>query len=129
MKSCPQCGWALPPVRRKPKPKPAPVEQPKPVAPEPPPEPTPESADETTIHHHRERTWLALDDETAARLDVVEGDAVIVKAALANGETRELVAVVGTRHGKKPAALRVWLTDELDIDALESVTLKRRRRV
>jgi hypothetical protein len=94
------------------------------VPPAPPPEPT---ADNATLEHVREgRTSITVDEATAEVLDAAEGDAVLVHLELACDEGPPervtLTGIAGTRN-------RVWLLEHVDVDAVESVTLRRRRRV
>lgn len=87
------------------------------------------------IHHHEDRLWLELPAAAAELLHAKAGDTVVVVATLANDEQREIVGLYrGTQ--KAPARKRkhvddviaiVWLVGDIDVDAIVSVTLKRKR--
>lgn len=74
------------------------------------------------------RCFVDLGIEAFALLAVAEGDHVTVTI-----DGRDILGIVGAhRASKKPAGRlrRVWLTcSELDIDAVESVVVRRVRRV
>lgn len=80
------------------------------------------SADECQLIHHAGRTWIELSADAVARLAVVQGDVICARVALLNGTCREFLATTGT-------ADRAWIAEEIDVDAVTAINLKRRRRV
>lgn len=79
----------------------------------------------------KDRRSLELDGEAAELLDATQGDVVLVTAYMLSGETRELVAIAGTRRksGNRCAGQSLWIADAIDVQAVEQVTVRRRRRV
>lgn len=69
------------------------------------------------LHHHHDRLWLEIDDKSRDSLAATEGDRIVI---IIDG--RETMGVFGTKG-------RVWFTEEFDVDVVESVTIRRLRRV
>jgi hypothetical protein len=76
-----------------------------------------------TLH---DRTWLALSDAALLAIDAIEGDRVLVFASLACKEgPPERVQYTGIRGSLN----RVWIVEPIDIDAVEFVTVRKKRRI
>lgn len=81
------------------------------------------------------RAWVELGDAALAEMNASEGDPIIVGLVLSmpKGEHGpkqriQLVGIMGVKRTKKQNA-RVWLPEIVDVDRVESLTLRRRRAV
>lgn len=72
---------------------------------------------DVNLCHERDRIWLELDEAGYEALDASEGDCIEVTI-----DGRTVIGVMGTKA-------RVWFTEPIDVDAAESIAVRRRRRV
>jgi hypothetical protein len=84
---------------------------------------------DATLRTHHDRAWVEIDQLTYDRLSAVEGDKIVV-GLHAHGNRCDVSAIMGSaQRSKRVARWRIWLTEWVETDAVEAVTLRRSRPV